>query len=73
MTSNSEYRAPAKSLFRTWMDSACPCAGHISEYHPHDADFNWMWDAFECVAACCDNDMVGYVMDRFSTLSNARH
>lgn len=73
MTSNGEYRASAEGLFRTWMDSARPCAGHISECRPHEADCNWMCDAFECMAVCCGNDMVGHVMDRFSTLSDARH
>jgi len=43
-TSYGEYRPSAEGLFRIGMDSARPCAGHISECLAQDADCNWMCD-----------------------------
>jgi hypothetical protein len=38
-----------------------------------DLDCNWIWDAYECAVTCCGTDLIGYVMDRFSTSFDVRH
>lgn len=73
MTSDGGYKHSVEGLLRTGMDSLRPSTGRIPDCRANDPDCNWMCDAYECMAACCDNDIVGYVMDRFSTIGDARH